>query len=186
MSDSIMDLPLFAVSQRSHVIESVVRNIDTEARHAREILQELQSGPLGTAEVESRWHRGQAAIGRLRDEGHVIDTISRQYVYRGFKPGRIKVTKELQNLYYQTPHWKERAASRKMLDGHKCTRCGCSGDLETHHWKYDLFNESMDDLQTYCSECHELMHERLKGSKVHFPRYIDSSVANRITSEAAS
>jgi hypothetical protein len=186
MSDSLSELPLFNHASRACVIEATVRSEQSESEKAHEILQHLLKEPLSTTFVESNWHRGQAAIGVLRDEGHVIDTVQRQYVYRGYNPGRVKVSKELQSMYYTTSHWRAKAFERKQKDGFACTRCGSRVELETHHWKYDLFNESIDDLETFCHSCHEWIHGIVKGSSVHFPRWIDKAVADRIKSEATS
>lgn len=186
MSDSIMDLPLFEHASKAYVVDVAARNLASESESAQEILSCLKTGPLGTSYVESRWHRGQAAIGRLRDEGHIIHTKQRTYVYEGFQPGRVKVTRDLQELYYRTTHWKQTALARKQIDGFACTRCGSTSELETHHWTYNLFNESMDELETFCRGCHEWIHELVKGSSVHFPRYVDAKIADRIRTESAS
>ncbi len=186
MADFISELPLFEHAAKACVIDATVRNTQSESEKAQDILQRLLVEPLSTTYVESKWHRGQAAIGLLRDEGHVIDTVNRQYVYRGFNPGRVKVSKDLQAMYYTTPHWRAKAIERKQKDGFACTRCGSRLELETHHWKYDLFNESINDLETFCRLCHEWMHSIVKGSSVHFPRWVEAAIANRIKSEATS
>ena len=148
------------------------------------VLTRLRSGPLSTFDAERIVHRGQATIGQLRNDGHRIDSVNLdgvdQYVYRGHSP-TIKVVKTMQAAYYETSHWCRTAADRKDFDHRSCCQCGSAELLQTHHWRYNLFAESVEfDLITLCRECHLRLHESIKGSCVHFPRRIDTALAARI------
>jgi hypothetical protein len=156
------------------------------------ILRRLSQGPLGCFEAERLTvdgvavHRAQAVIHTMREHGHLIDTIrvngNLAYVYNG-KVEKIKAGK-YKELYYSTEHWKNLAKRRKFIDGWQCRQCGCQEDLETHHWRYDLFDECLEkDLITLCRECHESIHEAASGSGMHFPRTITRQQAERIEAE---
>lgn len=156
---------------------------------ARWILDALRKGPVGCRDIESmefdgtRLHRAQAVICSMRGKGHKIDTVKINgfdcYVYRGFEP-RI-CSKPYKELYYTTKHWREKARTRKERDCFRCVQCGSESDLETHHWRYHLFNESVEhDLITLCSLCHQNIHDAMKGSSVHFPLTITEQEAERI------
>lgn len=153
----------------------------TRHRKSQVLALILRRGSITCREVEDTFHRGSASVRELRLDGHLIDTVNqgdrKAYIYRGFHK-RVRVTDQLQQNYYQSPHWKRTAAERKSVDGFQCSQCGDRRTLETHHWSYELFNEDiLLDLQTYCHKCHMRLHERLKGSKVHFPRSVTPIVA---------
>jgi hypothetical protein len=175
------ELPLFSVANNACVIEKST-NADSQTinKHCAEILQMLRIGPLSCYEVESRWHRGQAAIYNLRQAGHLIDTIRGEYRYRGFAGEMKTVTKTIQALYYETSHWRATAKARKEIDLFRCIQCRASKDLETHHWVYNLFQEEMSELSTFCKTCHDFIHEVIKCSSVHFPRKLTQETIDRI------
>jgi hypothetical protein len=175
------DLPLFSAANHSCAIEQP-RHVDTGLlkKHCGEILEELMRGPLSCFDVESRWHRGQAAVHNLRQEGHVIDTIRGKYLYRGFSGEMKTVTKSVRDMYYETAHWRATAKARKEIDLFRCIQCRASKDLETHHWVYNLFQEEMSELSTFCKTCHDFIHEVIKCSSVHFPRKLTQETINRI------
>jgi 5-methylcytosine-specific restriction endonuclease McrA len=64
---------------------------------------------------------------------------------------------------YRDRRWRFIAATRRHIDGHRCTRChGYGSVLDVHHRRavqdgggYMLWN-----LQTLCRGCHERQHGR--------------------------
>jgi hypothetical protein len=151
------------------------------------MIARLKLGPLSTYDAERLVHRGQAVIHQLTNEGHRIslepvDGVD-HYVYRGFV-ANVKLSKDQQQAYYDSTHWKTIAAARKALDGYRCRQCHTTQDLETHHWRYNLFAESVQyDLMTFCRNCHQRIHRAIAGSGVHFPRYVDTATASKIEIE---
>lgn len=153
------------------------------------MLQRLKEGPLGTVEAETFQHRGQATIRELRQRGHRIDTVNidgqRLYVWVSHDDSKIEVTPQLQQLYYETPHWRLLSSQRREFDGHRCCQCSAFRELNVHHWQYKLFAEDMrQDLMTLCRSCHEAVHGFLSGSSVHFPRFLHRDIVARIQQEA--
>lgn len=172
--------PLLSPVNPSCIIEKTELPEDEEySRKKEEILNALRAGDISCVDMELKWHRGQAVVGDLRKRGHIIHTIRGAYHYEGFRGDMVKA-KLLQEAYYQTEHWRRKALQRKLFDSLRCTQCHSTDSLETHHWRYDLFNEKMSDLTTLCKQCHEKMHESIKGSSVHFPAYITQEMAERI------
>ena len=201
--ESCEDLPLFQAAVSS-VNESCVVTGQKESRRKRKVADEayeykakcildaLRRGPVGCRELESmefdgsRLHRAQAVICSMRGKGHLIDTIKIDgldcYVHRGFE-SRI-CSKPFKELYYSTKHWRMMSRARKELDEFSCVQCGSVQELETHHWRYHLFNESIEhDLVTLCGSCHRNIHDAVKGSSVHFPSTITEQEAERIQAE---
>lgn len=174
-------LPLFSAVNASCIIPSRAKpSFDKHSVKLLEILKELEARDLTCVEVESRWHRGQAAIGQLRESGYVIHTEGQSYHYTGEKQQMHKVPKSLQDKYYESNHWRQMSRERKEFDGWRCVQCRSTEGLETHHWRYDLFSEHLDQLTTLCKKCHDNTHALIKGSGVHFPRYVTKSIADRI------
>lgn len=174
------ELPLFSkVNEQCTIEKTQPPKSEEHSRKLMEILEALKSGPVSCVEVETRWHRGQAGIGELRSRGWNIDTVRGFYYFVGFN-GEMVNAKSLQAMYYQSSHWKQTANARKQMDGYRCVQCHSTSNLETHHWRYDLFNEQMEDLCTLCRSCHESIHNAISGSQVHFPRRVTQSVADRI------
>ena len=152
------------------------------------VLQRLKEGPVSCHDADHIVHRGQAVVGDLKDRGHLIDTVSLNgqlcYIYQGYRP-RVKVTQTMQDAYYETQHWKQLARLRKDRDGWQCVQCGCKENLDTHHWRYNLFAESLEsDLITLCKPCHKAVHIAVSGSSVHFPRRVDEAIAARLRGES--
>lgn len=169
-------------------VKPVVRNADGKRRA---MLERLQDGPLSTYEAErlvycgEPVHRGQAIIGALRAEGHCIKLESiagaDHYVYYGQHVVLVPVSKSMREAYYATNHWKAIALERKERDGFACQQCRAIDTIETHHWRYNLFAESVDhDLITFCRACHQSIHELMAARAVHFPRQITEELAARI------
>ena len=177
------ELPLFSSVNQACVVERTEQpDSDNYSQKKAEILAAIQQDDVSCVDVETRWHRGQAVVGDLRTDGHLIDTIRGVYRYRGFTRDMVRVSKKsiVRNKYYQTAHWREMAKRRKEYDGWKCVQCGATDSLETHHWRYELFNEDLSDLVTLCVVCHEWMHDCVKGSGVHFPGAIPQHIYERI------
>jgi hypothetical protein len=155
----------------------------------QEMLDRLKAGPLSTVEAELFHHRGQATIRRLREEGHIIETVQiggvAHYRYVGHEQ-KVRVTPEMQAAYYLTPHWRQTSLQRKQLDGFRCQECKIGENLETHHWRYELFNEDVQrELITLCRTCHENIHLCASGSReMHFPRFVSEEIARRILGAA--
>ncbi len=158
----------------------------------RRVLERLGNGPLPCWDIERDPHRGQAVVHTLRNEGYAIPTVmiggEPHYRYAGYNGMFVKVTKSMQNAYYQTSHWKRVAQERKGHDQFRCVQCGSGDELETHHWRYVLFNEDvLLDLCTLCKSCHDGIHQEARGSRgIHFPRHVSSDIANQLQSNANS
>ena len=164
---------------------ATVRRAASEKREA--VLARLRKGLLSTVEAEQITHRGQATIGELRERGYLIRLVNydglEYYDLAGFQP-KIKVTREMRDAYYQTPHWRGKSAERRRIDRNACTQCKARESLEVHHLRYALFEEdAVEDLRTLCAECHEREHAAIAGSQVHFPRFVTEEVARRIEAE---
>lgn len=159
---------------------------DVSQRKAALVLSELQSGPKDTDQLEAVPgidRRAAASIRVLRQAGWEIATERRNglalYTLIG-KKELVRVTEEMQASYYLTDHWRATRWKRMVFDGIRCIVCGATGELQVHHWKYDLFNESIEDLMTVCKPCHTRLHE-YENVRVHFPRYVFEEIAQRLT-----
>lgn len=73
--------------------------------------------------------------------------------------------------YYQTPIWKILRKQVLMSRGYTCEKCGACGKevggqatLQVHHKSYDNFggDESLDDLECLCKDCHREQHNQKK------------------------
>jgi hypothetical protein len=182
--------PLF---NRTQTVESVVNakcKIDKHEHNEsdssyRVVLARLRQGPLTTIDCELLVHRGQAFIRTLRKRGHVIHTKRidgvNTYVYEKFEPV-TQTTPLIREAYYKTQHWRELSKKRKEFDGFACVQCKTTTNLETHHLRYELFEESLNyDLLTLCHECHKGMHEAASGSRnMHFPLSVTQLQFERI------
>lgn len=181
------ELPLFSAVNRLCVVEKQQEPFGSDySKKKLEIANALKLADLSCVEVETRWHRGQAVVKSLRQDGHLIDTVRGIYRYRGFNRDMVRVSKSISEMYYTTPHWRNMAKLRKEHDGKKCVQCNSTEKLETHHWRYDLFEEELSDLTTLCKICHEWIHECVKGSSVHFPRSLPQSIIDRIMADGIS
>ena len=82
-------------------------------------------------------------------------------------PTKLKLTKEIQDAYYKSDHWRKTRETRRQQDGGCCVTCKTDLSLECHHLTYEnLFCEEMRDLQSLCSECHKRTHA---NGKLKFP-----------------
>lgn len=136
-------------------------------------------------------HRFSCEIQALRERGYVIHRhiclevgaggAIYELVYPLPEKERKRITSAIKSLYYETDHWRHLSQERKAFDGYRCTLCKSAEQLETHHWKYSLFNERLMELQTFCSAHHKAIHS---VSKIAFPSYATEDVIKRITAEA--
>lgn len=152
--------------------------------HADRILRRLQQGPALSTDLLTYTHRFSASIRTLRVRGYRIDVEKLDdgtslHSLRGYTP-LVEVTEEMQAAYYDTQHWLQRRLERMNFDSFKCCHCKSSEALQVHHWVYDLFAESLEDLMTLCKTCHDRMHA-YDCVKAHFPEYLTAEIAQRIT-----
>lgn len=68
--------------------------------------------------------------------------------------------------YINSEVWKEKRMERLKLDGFQCQKCGTAKNLRVHHINYENFgHETMDDLITFCDNCHMKIHEKDLSNK---------------------
>ena len=154
------------------------------SEQAARTLELLESGPATTVQIQSLiGPRAGAYVHLLRERGDKIGSKRVRsgvalYTLNGYEQ-RVSVSESMKQAYYATVHWKSMRLKRLALDGWSCCWCESQSGLQVHHWVYELFNESIDDLMTLCSECHEKMHS-YKNVQCHFPRYVSSAIAERL------
>lgn len=184
------ELPLFKVAAKTTEAESIhvfVKRTTSTSKQAKLLFELKIRGFLSTVEAEHEpFHRGQATIRELRKRGHIIETVMRNgvkgYVHVDYVP--LIDVGEYKELYYTTKHWKKIAAKRREIDGFACKQCGSKSSLEVHHHVYNLFEEDvLRDLITFCSDCHQRVHEGAKNSQLHFPEFLAQSILDRIKSD---
>ena len=168
-----------------------------ESRLGRQnyLLRMLKSGPKSTNDILAEpkmGHRFACEFDSLRARGYVIE------FQRDAKAGggwytllsvpaveNTRVTARMKEHYYATKWWREISERRKLRDQKLCTLCKrihtSENPLQVHHWRYDLFAEDMDHLQTVCRECHEFLH---RVAKVGWPQYVSPEIAARLGVEA--
>ena len=183
MTEQAMELGgLFAERQQVEPSAPTEQQKQVFKNQADELLHMLQeAGVVGIRQpVLKKWnHRFSGPVNKLRDRGwHIVCTDN---VYRvvGGGEGRVRVTDAMKAAYYLTDHWRAKRLERLEFDGFRCTQCKCRTDLHVHHWAYDLFDEAIEDLSTFCKTCHERMHE-YGNVNVHFPRYVTAEIAGRL------
>lgn len=174
------------VSPQRAAAEMFARSKESSSQRRRAVLEALQAGPKTTAElIEAGGHRFSCAIDQLRKRGHQIDTRDALdgddkfavYTLTGYTP-TFKVKQSEQQAYYASQHWKDTSRARKEFDNWTCTQCHSKENLETHHWVYFLFRESVEhELVTLCSACHKTIHRR---TQIHFPRFVDEETSRRL------
>lgn len=148
------------------------------------LLRRLYQGSVAKSDLIAMNHRFSAIIKSLRLKGHTIERVVGDgsedlYVWRCFVP-QMKVTPEMQEFYYTTPHWRETRSNRMRFDECTCCHCRSQRYLQVHHWHYDLFAELVEDLTTLCRPCHTRIHEN-QLVMVHFPRYVSQAIGQRLT-----
>lgn len=161
---------------------------DDDKRRARsntdKVLSLLYTGPKRTDELVTITHRFATAIHGLRKRGHEVrvEKLGKGislYSLAGFRK-LVEVTDEMKQAYYLSQHWKTVREWRLLKDNMTCCWCKIrTVPLQVHHWQYDLFNESIDDLMTLCEQCHTKLHE-LDSVLVHFPHSVTPEIAERL------
>lgn len=157
-----------------------------QASKRQQILEALQAGPCRSSQLKQITHRFSACVRDLRESGYYISVSNDDdalHMLVSYSP-MVEVTDELKAGYYRTPHWRSLSFRRKIHDSVRCCHCRSGLYLETHHWKYELFDEQLTDLVTLCRECHERIHE-YGQVKIHFPHYVTPEIAARIIEESA-
>lgn len=128
-------------------------------------------------------HRFSASLYSLREQGHRFAKQPTaggnwRYRYLGRTPLHL-VTEHLRDAYYRSTHWRAWQAKRLRFDGYRCCMCKREDDLVVHHWRFELFNETLADLMTLCRRCHREIHQREPGEQ-HFPRKVDEPTLQRL------
>ena len=75
---------------------------------------------------------------------------------------------EAYRRYLQSPEWKRKRSMALDRDGHRCRVCNAGHELEVHHRCYPTNGwgtESIDDLTTLCSECHNVFHDAILSAR---------------------
>jgi len=166
---------------------------DEEKRRAKSnadrILDMLLIGKVCSTKLLDVTHRFSACIKNLRERGYVINVVKQDdgtsmhelvdYV------AMVEVTDEWKAAYYLSEHWTQKRRDRLIFDDWKCCHCRSTSELQVHHWKYDLFNESIEDLVTLCNVCHERIHE-YNAVKLSFPSHVRPDVWTLITPQGAA
>ncbi len=58
--------------------------------------------------------------------------------------------------YLKSEEWKEKRLQFLEDVGHECEQCGNRKHLQVHHLNYfNLFNETKDDVEVLCEDCHK-------------------------------
>ena len=136
----------------------------------------LRGGPLTKLEFERDAKDGSRlapTIDILRNaHGFYIDGDgSVKHPYRLVMPRQlptlVKTQDKFKEAYYASEHWRSVRDRRLDLDGWRCVLCSSEEDLEIHHTRYRLFSERMEDVITFCSEHHRVIHDH---SRISFPK----------------
>jgi hypothetical protein len=183
MTEQAMELGgLFAERQQvapSAPTEQQKQVFKNQAQELLHMLQEAGEGGIPQPVLKKWNHRFSEPVGKLRNRGWHIDGTDGIYRIVGGGETQVAVTQEIQDRYYRTDHWRAKRLERLEFDGFRCTQCKCRTDLHVHHWAYDLFDESIEDLTTFCQTCHERMHGYV-NMQVHFPHYVTAEIAGRL------
>lgn len=70
--------------------------------------------------------------------------------------------------YINSLEWQNRPERLQAIqrDCGRCVLCNSSEDLEVHHRTYENFgNEKLEDLYTFCRQCHEIVTDALRRRK---------------------
>ena len=98
--------------------------------------------------------------------------------FREQYPTKVEVTETMQAAYYASSHWHTARRKRLELDKYSCVMCEQVGPASVvHHAKYELFNESTDELISLCDRHHTMIHE---NSRIGFPIGVDVSIAEKL------
>lgn len=86
----------------------------------------------------------------------------KQIFYRNIRsPEKYTEAKVNESDYMITPVWQELRQACLKRDGYRCAQCGSAINLQVHHIHYpDVWGEeSLDDLKTFCDDCHRKLHK---------------------------
>jgi hypothetical protein len=175
----IDELPLFAATRAP--VERTDEDRESSARQAKTLLACLKAGEWITTQhlVVHVGHRFSTSVQSLRELGWIIDKRpgeGRQYEYKLIGKVDLKpIEKSWADKYRDSAHWKARRQQRLTVDGFKCCDCKATENLEVHHWRYDLFEERLQDLMTLCHDCHQRLHAR-DCLRLSFPKKIDEKL----------
>ncbi len=65
--------------------------------------------------------------------------------------------------YLKSDHWKELRKVKLKLNPN-CEQCGSKTKIEPHHLQYkNLYDVTVEDLQTLCRKCHKLEHLKIEN-----------------------
>lgn len=94
-------------------------------------------------------------------------------------PTKVRTSEGLKELYYASEHWAAVRERRFQHDNYRCVSCvnSCREEIVCHHVKYNLFNESLDELLTVCTYHHDLIHD---NCFLKFPTGIEVWIAERL------
>lgn len=94
---------------------------------------------------------------------------------RGQYPKRVHVTDQMKKSYYESSYWCKIRTQRFEHDKYCCVLCTVTEPAATvHHVKYNLFNETLDELISVCERHHVMIHD---NSRIKFPSGCDVSIA---------
>lgn len=152
-------------------------------RKTEVILGMLSRGPVLSTELLPITHRFSACVHLLKKRGYQIeveklDDGTSLHTLLGCNPTKA-VTDDLKLSYYASSHWEQKRRQRLEFDEWKCCHCRSKTSLQVHHWAYDLFAESLDDLSTLCRTCHERIHE-YSAVKLSFPSHVSLDVFRQL------
>lgn len=78
------------------------------------------------------------------------------------------MTKQEYQNYLSSNHWKKLRRRALERSQYRCDKCGSSHALEVHHLRYrNLYDVTLDDLETVCSYHHEKAHGIQSGKRPH-------------------
>jgi hypothetical protein len=94
-------------------------------------------------------------------------------------PTKVQTTETIKQRYYESGHWVAMREARWRHDDYRCVLCVgmCRDELQCHHIRYRLFEESLDELITVCVHHHEMIHD---AAFLKFPTGVDLRVAERL------
>ncbi len=151
--------------------------------HSDSILFMLARGSVSSTELLNVTHRFSACIHSLRKRGYQIDVVKMDdgtslHTLLGCNPTKA-VTDDLKLAYYASSHWEQTRRQRLEFDEWKCCHCRSRTSLQVHHWAYELFAESLEDLSTLCRTCHERIHQ-YSTVKLSFPSHVSCDVFRKL------
>lgn len=119
---------------------------------------------LAKAKAFVRWCKdnGHTAL-TVGDRQRLSDSNARSLAWIAREVPEHHVTDKrayYREVYLSSDHWKA-LRSRKLSANPVCECCGTSKRLDIHHLNYrNLYDVTLDDLQTLCRRCHHLEHDK--------------------------